>query len=328
MRSTGIKLATFTAFTIFITFWLASIIGRLEPFKDSYSVEAAFTDATGVLVGDLVKVAGVDVGKVTGFRVEEGEAIITLQLKKDLDLPSNVGAEIRYRNLLGQRTVNLTRPETESDEPLEEGDLIPSSNTEPALDLSIVFNNLRPLIQSTNPEDINTVARAVVKIFEGREKDLAGVLGNVGELADTLSARDQRLARLVGDLDEVTEVLNSQSGNIKTSLRQFSTFLENLHEVSPTLAAVVDQLEEAARKFGGVVVRNRTNLDQELHDLTIVLDVVNDNLGPLGRIARNLKEILLATARSQSYGKWWNLYVVNYCPEVGNPDGCTGVVAP
>ncbi|HEX2240506.1 MAG TPA: MCE family protein [Actinomycetota bacterium] len=323
MRSTAVKLSVFTAFTIFVTFWLASVIGRLEPFKDSYSVEAAFTDATGILVGDLVKIAGVDVGKVTGFRVEDGEAILTLQLDSGVEVPSNVGAEIKYRNLLGQRTVNLTRPERESSQPLEDGDLIPSSNTEPALDLSIVFNNLRPLIQSTNPEDINTVARAVVEVFKGREGDLAGILGNVGELADTLSDRDQRLARLVGNLDDVTKILNSQSGNIKASLRQFSTFLESLHEVSPTIARVVDQLEEAARKFGGVVVRNRSNLDQELEDLTIVLDVVNDNLGPLSRVAKNLKEILLATARSQSYGKWWNLYVVNYCPEVGTPQNCT-----
>lgn len=327
MRSTGIKLSVFTAFTIFITFWLASVIGRLEPFKDTYSVEAAFTDATGILVGDLVKIAGVDVGKVTGFRVEDGEALVTLQIEKDIELPSNTGAEIKYRNLLGQRTVNLTRPEVESADPLEDGDRIPSSRTEPALDLSIVFNNLRPLIRSTNPEDINTVARAVVEIFEGREEDLAGTLGNVGEIADTLAGRDQRLARLIGDLDDVTEILNSQSGNIKASLRQFSTFLENLHEVSPTISRVVDQLEEATRKFGGIIVRNRGNLDQELHDLSIVLGVVNENLGPLGRIARNLKEILLATARSQSYGKWWNLYVPNYCPELGTGE-CTGVVAP
>ncbi|MFN2526046.1 MAG: MCE family protein [Actinomycetota bacterium] len=328
MRSTAVKLSLFTAFTIFVTFWLASIIGRLEPFKESYAVQAAFTDATGILVGDLVKIAGVDVGKVTGFRVEDGEAIVTLELKSDVELPSNVGAEIKYRNLLGQRTVNLVRPEIPAQDVLEDGDLIPSSNTKPALDLSIVFNNLRPLIQSTNPEEINTVARAVVEIFEGREKDLAGILGNVGELADTLSDRDQRLARLVGDLDDVTKILNGQSQNIRSSLRQFSTFLESLHEVSPTISNVVDQLEEAARKFGGVVVRNRTNLDQELRDLTVVLEVIDDNLGPLGRVAKNLKEILLATARSQSYGKWWNLYVVNLCPELGNPDNCTAVIGP
>jgi hypothetical protein len=77
------------------------------------------------------------------------------------------------------------------------------------------------------------------------------------------------------------------------------------------------QLEGAARRFGGVVERNRGNLDQELADLRTLLNIINSELGPLDRIAKNLKEVLLATARSQGYGKWWNLYVVNLCPEVG-----------
>ena len=60
-----------------------------------------------------------------------------------------------------------------------------------------------------------------------------------------------------------------------------------------------------------------TDLDQELADLRTLLNIINSELGPLDRIAKNLKEVLLATARTQGYGKWWNLYVVNLCPEAG-----------
>lgn len=313
MRSTGMKLGIFTLFTVIVTFWLASIIGNISPLKDTYSVSAVFTDATGILVGDPVKIAGVTVGKVNGFEVEGGEAVVDLKIDGDVDLPTNVEVEMKFRNLLGQRVVNLIRPETPDPETLKDGESIPPTQTRPALDITIVFNNLRPLIHSTNPEDINTVARAVLEVFEGREGDLEGILGNIGSLAKTLSDKDQRLARLVEDLDDLTAVLNDQSGSISKGLREFTEFIESLAEVTPTIERVVNQLEETGDRFGGILQRNRGNLDAELDDLNTLLTIVNDNLGPLDTVAKNLKEVLLATARSQSFGKWWTLYVVNLC---------------
>ncbi|HEY7873993.1 MAG TPA: MCE family protein [Actinomycetota bacterium] len=318
MRSTGVKLTAFTLFTIFVTFWLASIIGNIQLFNDTYEVTARFSDATGILNGDPVKIGGVTIGKVVHFEVADGIADIEMQLEGDVDyLPENTVAEVKYRNLLGQRVINLVEPEEPSDEVLADGDTIPVENTVPALDLSTVFENLRPLIQSTNPEEINRVARAVLKVFKGREGDFAGILGNLGDISNTLTARDQRLARLIGNLNGVTKILNRQSGDIRTSLSRFSEVMDSLARVTPTISSVVDELNTASSKFGGILTRNRANLDQEIGDLNIILSIVNDNLAPLDKIAKNLKEVLLATARSQSYGEWWTLYVVNLCPETG-----------
>lgn len=317
MRSLALKLGAFTVFTIIVTFWLASVIGKLTPFTDNYQINAVFTDATGVLNGDYVKIAGVQIGKVVGFEVKEGEAHVRLEIRADVDLPENAIADIKFLNLLGQRVVNILEPEEPSSEMLEPGDTIPVQNTRPALDLSVVFNNLRPLIQSTNPEEINTVARAVLEVFKGREGDLAAILGNVGELTSTLADRDQRLARLVDNLDEVTTVLNSQEGDIRTSLNEFTRFMESLVDLTPQLERTIDDLTVASDKFGSLIERNRVNLERDLADLATLLDIVNDNLGPLDRVAKNLKEVLMSTARSQGYGKWYNLYIVNFCPEVG-----------
>lgn len=315
MRTVSVKLAVFTAFTIVVTFGLAGLIGKVSLFSNTYEVDAIFSDATGVLNGDPVKIAGVEVGKVSAFEVREGEAHITLEVGSDIELPENVGAEIKFRNLLGQRVINLERPKDPSTEMLAAGGTIPVQNTEAALDLSVVFNNLRPLIQSTNPEDINTVSRAVLAIFKGRESDLEGVLGNLGELTHELADRDQRLAKLVVNLEKVTTILNEESGSVRKGLRRFTEFMSALAEMTPELERTVGQLNTASGKFGGIIRRNRTNLDQELTDLATLLNIVEDNLGPLDRIAKQLKEVLLATARTQSYGKWWNLYVVNFCPE-------------
>ncbi len=317
MRSTGLKLGIFTIFTIIVTFWLASVIGKLSPFDDSYLVNAEFTDATGILNGDPVKIAGVEIGKVVDFSVEEGQAVVEMEIEGDVEVPENAIADIKFLNLLGQRVINILQPKEPSSTMLAEGGTIPIENTRPALDLSVVFNNLRPLIQSTNPEEINTVSRAILKVFKGREGDLAGILGNVGELTKTLADRDQRLARLVEDLDKVTAILNGQESNLRTSLSEFTKFMESLVELTPLLEETIEDLTVASNKFGGLIERNRINIEEDLSDLATLLQIVNENLGPLDRIAKNLKEVLLSTARSQGYGKWYNLYLVNFCPEEG-----------
>ena len=321
MRGTATKLIVFTIFTIIVTLWLATTIGKLSFFQSNYTVDVVFTDATGILNGDPVKIAGVGVGKVTAFRVDKGTAVVTMQIDGDVEVPDNSLFSINFLNLLGQRVVNIEPAEEPSSRNLAEGDIVPETQTEPALDLSVVFNNLRPLIQSTNPDDINTVAHAVLAIFKGKEGDLAGILQNLGDLTDTLAGRDQRLARLIGDFDQLTQILNRNSTSVRSGLRDFTSFMEALADVTPRIEHVVDQLNNASSKFGGIVSRNRSNLDTELADLKTLLDIVNSELGPLGHIARNLKEVLLATARSQSYGHWWNLYVVNLCPEVGTFTG-------
>ena len=325
MRGTGIKLSIFTIFTIIITVGLATVIGNFSLTADTYQVKAVFDDATGVLNGDLVKIAGVDVGRVTGFEVSEGQATVTLQLNKEIQVPENVIAEIKFRNLLGQRIVNLVEPDQPSNEMLEPDAVIPSTQTRPALDLDLVFNNLRPLIQSTNPDDINTVARSVLAIFEGRENQFGNLLGNIGDLTHTL-ADEGRFSRLITSLNDVTELLNGQSESIKTGLSEFTSFTEDLADLTPQIENIVTQLDGASRKFSAVLTRNRDNIDQELSDLAALLGVIDDNLGPLDRATKNLKEVLMATARSQSYGKWWNLYVVNLCPETGTGE-CSLVTA-
>jgi len=318
MKGTGIKLTIFTLFTMIITVGLATVIGNFSLISSTYEVHAVFDDATGVLRGDLVKIAGVNVGRVTAFEVDEGRATLTMELNSDVQVPENAIVEIKYRNLLGQRVVNILEPQgPPTNEMLADGDTIPASQTRPALDLDVVFNNLRPLIQSTNPEDINVVARTVLDIFKGKEGGLGAILGNLGDITKEFAGGDGRLVRLVGDLKDLTDVLNDQSGNIRTGLERFVELMQSLDEITPNIEDAVVQLDKLSTKFHGVLRENRSNLREDLEDLATVLQLVDQNLGPLDRATKNLKELMLATARSQSYGRWWNLYVVNLCPETG-----------
>ncbi len=57
--------------------WLVLTIGNIDLFAERSRYQAAFTDVTGLVVNDAVKVAGVPVGKVERIVLERGQAVVT-----------------------------------------------------------------------------------------------------------------------------------------------------------------------------------------------------------------------------------------------------------
>ena len=53
----------------------------------------------------VVKAAGVTVGRVEQITINDGIAEVTMTIEEENVLPDNLGAEIRYRNLVGQRMI-------------------------------------------------------------------------------------------------------------------------------------------------------------------------------------------------------------------------------
>ena len=108
-----IKLIVFIVVTVLATGTLAATIGNFR-FGGTTSYQALFTDVTGLLKGDDVRIAGVRVGEVDKVAVvERGDrslAQVTLHRRqRPRRLAVSTRALIRYRNLVGQRYVALTR---------------------------------------------------------------------------------------------------------------------------------------------------------------------------------------------------------------------------
>lgn len=75
---------------------------------DTVSYRARFTDATGLMEGDSVRIAGVKVGQVESVKVADRRlAEVRFAVKKGRTLPASVTASIKYLNMVGQRYVDL-----------------------------------------------------------------------------------------------------------------------------------------------------------------------------------------------------------------------------
>lgn len=73
-----------------------------------YPVEARFNRTDGLLVGDLVRLAGMNVGKVVNARLDDNfKAILTLEVKDSVKLPDDSSASIVSSGLMGAKYIEI-----------------------------------------------------------------------------------------------------------------------------------------------------------------------------------------------------------------------------
>jgi phospholipid/cholesterol/gamma-HCH transport system substrate-binding protein len=316
LRSVLLKLGLFTVITLSLTGLLAAVIGNIQPFTSFYDVRAEFSDATGLLNQDVVKVAGVTVGKVSGAEIQIDEdtgkasALVTMQVKDGVDIPRNARAAIKFRNLLGQRMIVISQDPDDPEAPIfpKNGDgLIRLANTSPAFDLGIVFNNLRPALRTLQADDVNTLSRALVKVFGGRESRIQEMVSDLADVTETLGARGPVVAELVEHLSTVASAVASRDTELRSIVDSLDKIVATLGSRSGELVRAADNLGVATEGTAEILDENRPGLDQAIAQLTQILAILADHRSDLDQAVRALPSTVHALNRATTYGEWVNL---------------------
>lgn len=319
LRSVIFKLVLFTAITLSLTGLLAAVIGNVQPFTSFYDVLVEFSDVTGLLKTDVVKVAGVTVGKVSGAEVKvdqrtgKARAVVTMAVRSFVDIPRSAHAAIKFRNLLGQRMIVITRDERESQTSLLPKDgkgVIPLSQTSPAFDLGIVFNNLKPVLSTLSADDVNTLSHALIKVFGGREARLQRMVSDLADVTEALGARGPVVTELVTNLSGVAKTIATHDAQLRSVIDSLDTIVATLGGRGDELARAADNLGVASQGTAEVLANNRPGLDKTISQLRSILDVIDRNRSELDAALRTLPSTVHALSRATTYGTWVNLNIV------------------
>ncbi len=114
--------------------YLTIRLGKMEIIGDNYyTVSARFQSIAGLKAGSEVELAGVPVGQVEGFSLDQERwmAVVQMKIIKTIVLTEDVIASIKTAGLIGDKYIKLS-PGV-SDVPLEPGGMI--IETESALDI-------------------------------------------------------------------------------------------------------------------------------------------------------------------------------------------------
>ena len=317
MIRTALKFGGFVLVCLAMTLWLAFTIGNIKLFEENYDLTATFEDANGLLVNDNVKVAGVVVGKVTGIKVEDGLARVSFRVDKDVRVPADSEAAIRWRNLLGQRYIYLYPGDGGT--VLADGDQV--EKTVSVVDLGQLFNRLGPIIAAIDPQEVNTFLDAIVEGLDGNENKVRQVIDDLGELTSVLGERDEQIGRLIDNLNTVTGTLNARDEQIRVMLDNLVQISATFSENTDVLEAATVELGDFSANLGGVLEGNRAEIDRIIANLATLVEVVESKLGTLDHALSGIDDAAARVYRSSRHGEWLNQVIPcsgNGPPE--NPD--------
>ncbi|SEG17733.1 phospholipid/cholesterol/gamma-HCH transport system substrate-binding protein [Thermomonospora echinospora] len=280
---------------------------------DTVAYKARFTDTTGLIIGDSVRIAGVRVGQVEGIRVVDRRlAEVTFNVERDRRLPATTTATIKYLNMVGQRFVELGRGEgqaTGQAATLRPGDTIPEQRTTPALDLTQLFDGFQPLFQALSPNDINKLAGELISVFQGEGATVQSLVSTVGSLTSTLAAKDKVIGQVIDNLTTVVETVNAREGQFVTLVSTLRQLVQGFAADRRVFGEAIVSLSDLADTTSSLLRDSRDPLREDIKQLGRLSENLADSTPALETFLRRLPVKMQTIGRVASYGSWLNFYL-------------------
>ncbi|UGT61633.1 MlaD family protein [Nocardia asteroides] len=289
--------------------WMVHVTLQRDVTGETDTYSALFSDVSGLRVGDDVRVAGVQVGRVDAIAVHGREAEVTFRVHRDQTLHGDTLASVTYQNLIGQRYLGLSRADFGDPAPLAPGARIPREHTQPSFDISGLLNGFQPLFSTLDPADVDNLTSALIRALQGDDGAVTALIARTAALAQTFAGPDQILGTLIDNLASVMTTLAAQSTNLQDTLAQTRALLDGL-------AAHRDALLDQTDRIATVVADAATVVEGAAPALTEFVGREpgfahhfvegSDRFAYLGY---NLPPLLQAMVRAVDSGAFVNAYV-------------------
>ncbi len=320
-----VRLLLFIGVTVVAFALLATTITNAR-FGEKSDYAAVFTDVTGLMKGDDVRIAGVRVGEITAIELagesqeERGQALVHFRVDRTVVLTEGTTALIRYRNLIGQRYLSLAQ-EQGSASRLAVGSTIPVDRTKPALDLTALFNGFKPLFAALNPEDVNQLAFEIITVLQGEGGTIEHLLASTASLTSTLADKDEVIGRTIDNLNVVLGTVADRSQQLDELLLQLQRFVSGLAEDREAIGASLTHIADLGESTAGLLEQARPPIKDDvaaLGDLSTNLDDERDTVDQfLNTWPGKIEEI----TRTATFGSWFNFYVCDFTGQVELAEG-------
>lgn len=307
--SSFIKLTVFVVVTVILSMILATTIrGGTRDEGTEYS--AIFSDATMVEEGDDVRIAGVVVGHVTGFEVyDRDKAKVDFTLSGERTLPENVHLTLRFRNMIGQRYMNIARVPGPVQPEIPEGSTIPIDKTTPAVDLTALFNGFRPLFTTLQPEDVNQLADSLVKVLQGEGGTVTSLVQQTAQLTNHLADRDQVIGEVIDNLTQVLQTINERDVQFQQLVVTTRQLVEGLAQERDAVGSSIESMADLTSAAENIVVATRPSVTESLDHLKKVTDDFNANESKVSEVLHNMPVKTDNLIRMGSFGSWFQFYL-------------------
>lgn len=281
--------------------------------EDRFELRAELSSAQAVTPGQgqTVNIAGIRVGSITSVEVEEGNAVISMEIDNEYAplLRSDTTFLLRPRTGLNDMTLELDVGTAE--DRLSEGDTVPDAQTAPNVQPDEILSTLDAdtrgflrLLLADGAEGLGGRGEelsAVLRRFEPTARDIARfsgalaerrenlrrVIHNFGLLAEELGRRDEELSSFVDSSNAVLSSFANQEAAIRGTLRELPPALRETRAAMAGSSRLAGELAPAARRLIPAAQALGPALRQVRPLLRETVEPIRDEIRPFTREVRD-----------------------------------------
>lgn len=245
-------------------------------FQRSFPARVAFDNAEGLPVNGSVKVAGVEVGKISKIELENQRALVTLKMNKGIKVHTDARARVASTGLIGSKYLDMDLGGPEAPV-LTEKDVIEGDKTftfdEVMTKLGEFFrddpvhgnasDNLK-----TSIANLRRVSDSLAAAMGDQKQEMVEIVRNVRDLS--ASAKN-----VAGHLEEIT---SGHKEDVKVALAK-------IRSVSERLDSILADVQSGKGILGKLVGDEDMGKDLK-QTMSSVKDAAKDAQSVMGRIAR------------------------------------------
>ena len=212
-----------SAISVVLLIVIANVI--MQPVASPLSnYSAEFIDVSGLHEGADVRVRGVQVGKVEALQLERsnGRSIATVHftMQREYSIVPESRVAVKFQALTGLRYLDITGAAKGAVSPADRITSVPTTMTQPSFDITVLFNGLQPVLESLDPNEINTFTDNVATFLDGDGDGLGSMFASIRRLTALVTDRESVIATIVSNLKVLAENVHGRSDSLIRILDQ------------------------------------------------------------------------------------------------------------
>lgn len=262
--STEAKVGGVTLLGLILLAYMIIHLGGFSFGEKGYPVTATFNQVSGLKEGNLVRYAGVEVGRVKQVKVTPEGVAVTLIINDGVKIPEGSKISIGTDGLLGEKYINIAPPHSSSgylqpnavvkgDGPQDLDRLIATAD-KVLLDMQKLVNSLNDVFgdervkaslidSAANAREITNnlknMSAVLARMAENNETDVNTMVRNLSAMSSSLRDVTSRVDKMITDVDN-----NGQTArDLRETLQNIRVTSERVEKMAASLEGVVTDPE-------------------------------------------------------------------------------------
>ncbi|MCH9736376.1 MAG: MCE family protein [Actinomycetia bacterium] len=259
---------------------------------------AQFAQAASLKPGNIVTVAGIEVGTVRSVKLAGDRVEVGLTVRDDVHLGKDTRASIQLQTFLGGRYMALM-PAGPGSIPDNTIDL---AHTEVPYDLQELLDNASVKLDQLDSDQLGESLAVLGKQVNGLPDIVPQAMDNVHKLSSVIAVRRDQLGDLFKSTKQVANTLRAQQAQVGVLIDRGQNLLGEFVASQAAFRSLLAGLTSLANNLDKIVVNDRAMLDDMLTNIKELTDMLGQHEDMVSNLLQVAPVALRNLTNATGYG--------------------------